>query len=126
MQVPEGLRYTEEHEWLLERDAVVRLGITDYAQDQLGDIVFVDLPEVGSDVAVGDVVAEVESTKSVGEVYAPLGGRVTAVNDQLRDRPELINADPYGDGWILEMEPSVGADLSPFLDAGSYGALTED
>lgn len=125
MQVPEGLRYTEEHEWLDERAGGMRLGITDYAQDQLGDIVFVDLPEAGSDVGLGDVITEVESTKSVGEIYAPVAGRVTAVNDALRDRPELVNSDPYGEGWIVEITPEEGADLSALLDASAYRALIE-
>lgn len=125
MQVPEGLRFTEEHEWLEERDGGVRVGITDYAQDQLGDIVFVDLPDVDIEIDEGDVVAEVESTKSVGEVYAPLAGRVVAINEALRDRPELINSDPYGEGWIVEIAPE-GEDLSRFLDASAYRDLISD
>lgn len=125
MQVPEGLMYTEEHEWLDEREGGMRLGITDYAQDQLGDIVFVDLPVAGTDVDAGDVIAEVESTKSVGEIYAPVAGRVTAVNEALHDRPELVNSDPYGGGWIVEITPDESADLSALLDAPAYRALIE-
>lgn len=126
MQVPDGLRYSEEHEWLEERDGGTRVGITDYAQDQLGDIVFVDLPDVDAEIEEGDVVAEVESTKSVGEVYAPLAGTIVAVNDALRDRPELINSDPYGEGWIVEISPAEGADLTRFLDASAYRDLIAD
>jgi glycine cleavage system H protein len=126
MHVPEHLRYTEEHEWLEMRDGSYRLGITDYAQDQLGDIVFVELPEVGRVVGAGDVLAEVESTKSVGEVYAPLAGEITAVNDELRDRPELINAEPYGAGWIVEIRPADESGESDLLDAAAYRALAED
>jgi glycine cleavage system H protein len=126
MQVPEHLRYTEEHEWLEMRDGAYRLGITDYAQDQLGDIVFVELPEVGRVVGAGDVLAEVESTKSVGEVYAPLAGEITAANDALRDRPELINAEPYEAGWIVEIRPADEIGRSGLLDAAAYRALIED
>jgi glycine cleavage system H protein len=126
MHVPEHLRYTEEHEWLEMRDGSYRLGITDYAQDQLGDIVFVELPEVGRVVGAGDVLAEVESTKSVGEVYAPLAGEITAVNDELRDRPELVNAEPYGAGWIVEIRPADESGESDLLDAAAYRALAED
>lgn len=125
MQVPDGLRFTEEHEWLEKRDGGVRIGITDYAQDQLGDIVFVDLPDVDVEIGEGDVIAEVESTKSVGEVYAPLPGKVVAINEALRDRPELINSDPYGEGWIVEIA-SEGDDLSRFLDASAYRDLISD
>ncbi|MFO7548982.1 MAG: glycine cleavage system protein GcvH [Acidimicrobiia bacterium] len=126
MQVPEHLRYTEEHEWLEMRDGSYRLGITDYAQDQLGDIVFVELPEVGTEVGAGDVLAEVESTKSVGEVYAPLAGEITAINEDLRDRPELINSEPYGAGWIVEFRPADETGASGMLDAAAYRALIED
>lgn len=126
MQVPEHLRYTEEHEWLELRGGTYRLGITDYAQDQLGDIVFVELPEVGGVVGAGDVLAEVESTKSVGEVYAPLAGEITAVNEDLRDRPELINAEPYGAGWIVEIRPADEGGMPDLLAAATYRALIED
>lgn len=124
MQLPDDLIYTEEHEWLRTSDErAFRLGITDYAQDQLGDIVFVELPEVGATVEAGGILAEVESTKSVGEVYAPVAGSVTAVNKAVVERPELVNSDPYGDGWLVEMEPSDG--LPAFLDADAYRELTE-
>ncbi len=125
MQAPSDRKYTAEHEWVLEvGDGRVRVGITDYAQDQLGDVVYVELPQVGTEVERGGGVAEVESTKSVGDVYAPITGIVTAVNDRLADSPELINSDPYGDGWIFEIE----GDLSPLaelLEAEQYLAQTE-
>lgn len=126
MQVPEGLRYTSEHEWVRETgDGVVRVGITDYAQDALGDIVFVTLPSVGDEVTAGQAFGEVESTKSVSDVYAPVTGRVSARNDALDSSPELINGDPYGDGWLVEIEPASEADLSGLLDAEAYRALVE-
>ncbi len=123
MNIPNDLLYTEEHEWLAIDGTTVRLGITDFAQDQLGDIVYVDLPEVGADLEKDDTFAEVESTKSVGEVYAPFDGVVTAVNDALVDTPELVNADPYGEGWLIEMR--IATEIGGLLDADAYRALTE-
>ncbi|HSJ28383.1 MAG TPA: glycine cleavage system protein GcvH [Acidimicrobiia bacterium] len=124
MLIPEDLIYTEEHEWLRPgQGGTFRVGITDYAQDQLGDIVFVDLPEVGASVDAGGLLAEVESTKSVGEVYAPVAGTVTAVNESVAAQPETINSDPYGEGWLVEMEPT--DPLPTFLDAAAYRALIE-
>ncbi|MDX1448893.1 MAG: glycine cleavage system protein GcvH [Acidimicrobiia bacterium] len=124
MNVPDDLIYTEEHEWLRPGDGrVFRLGITDYAQDQLGDIVFVELPDPGSSIEAGGLLAEVESTKSVGEVYAPVAGTVTAVNTTVSDQPELVNSDPYGEGWLVEMEAD--DDLPDFLDSAGYRALTD-
>lgn len=123
MQIPEELSYTEEHEWIKAEDEGFRVGITDYAQDQLGDIVYVDLPEVDSEVEKGAVIAEVESTKSVGEVYAPFSGTVKAVNEPLADRPELVNQDPYGEGWLVILAGD--ASLDGFLDAAAYRELTE-
>ena len=108
--IPEDLRYTDKHEWVSHRcAATVRVGITDFAQDALGDIVFVQLPEPGPTVEAGEPLGEVESTKSVSEIYAPVSGTVVARNDQLTDRPELINTDPYGAGWLVEIEPADGA-----------------
>src|SRR3954469_24244888 len=104
--VPDDLKYTAEHEWVRTVGATVRVGITDYAQEALGDVVYVSLPEVGATVAKGAAVGEVESTKSVSDIYAPLSGTVTARNDKLDETPELINTDPYGEGWILEIELS--------------------
>lgn len=123
MQVPDDLRYTEEHEWVSAASGgVVRLGITDYAQDQLGDIVYVQQAEVGTRFERGGVIAEVESTKSVGEVYAPCAGMVVAVNPAVSERPELLNQDPYGEGWLVELEVDA-ADLEGLLDADAYRAL---
>lgn len=124
MQFPDDLIYTEEHEWIRPVEGRrFRLGITDYAQDQLGDIVFVELPEVGGALDAGALLAEVESTKSVGEVYAPVAGKITAVNQTVADQPELLNSDPYGEGWLVEMESD--ADLPDLLDAAAYRTLTE-
>ena len=124
MNVPEDLRYSPEHEWVRLEGTKVRVGITDYAQDALGDIVYVDLPVVGTEVAVGGKLGEVESTKSVSEIYAPVAGTVTAVNDVLPDSPESINADPYGEGWICEVAVAEGAGLEGLLDAAAYSVLT--
>lgn len=126
--VPEGLRYTAEHEWITATEAdpsVVRVGITDYAQDQLGDVVFVQLPTVGASVSAGESVAEVESTKSVSEIYAPLDGEVTAVNDALADTPELVNSDPYGSGWMMELRLTDADEVSGLLDAAAYQSLLD-
>jgi len=123
--IPENLRYTAEHEWVAPGDGPVRVGITDFAQDALGDIVYVQLPEPGTDVAAGDAFGEVESTKSVSEIYAPVSGRVTARNEALVDSPDLINTDPYGEGWLVELDPSDPAALSDLLDADGYAKLTK-
>ena len=127
--VPDELKYTAEHEWVRVGDAgadsssTVRVGITDYAQEALGDVVYVSLPEVGSEVAAGATIGEVESTKSVSDVYAPLTGTVTARNEALDDQPELINSDPYGAGWVLEIQVADPGELEALLDATAYGAL---
>ena len=123
--IPEDLRYTAEHEWVRTvEDGRVRIGITDYAQDALGDVVFVSLPETGATVSVGEAFGEVESTKSVSEIYAPLAGEVVARNEALSSRPELVNTDPYGEGWIVEIAPSDPGDLDGLLDAAAYEKLT--
>lgn len=124
MKVPDDLSYTAEHEWIAEIDPTrARIGITDYAQDQLGDIVFVDLPKVGDVIESGAVIGEVESTKSVGEVYAPFAGTIVAANEALAQGPEVINSDPYGEGWLVEIEhDGLPSDL---LDSAAYIALTE-
>jgi glycine cleavage system H protein len=123
---PEELKYTEEHEWLASKAATtVRVGITDYAQQQLGDVVFVQLPEVGSTVSAGDPVGEVESTKSVSEIFAPIDGEVSAVNSALDEQPELINSDPYGEGWIIELTVADPDAVTGLLDASAYQELTE-
>ena len=125
MNLPEELRYTKDHEWVRIDGSIARIGITDYAQDALGDVVFVQVPDVGTAVAAGDTFSEVESTKSVSEIYAPLAGTVVAVNADLADAPQRLNEDPYGEGWICDIE--VGdADLDGLLDAPGYQALVED
>ena len=127
----QDLRYTAEHEWIAVvgegGDAVLRIGITDYAQEALGDIVFVTLPAVGTELTSGQAFGEVESTKSVSDVYAPVAGTVTGANEQLDGSPELVNADPYGDGWMVEIKPTGGVEEAlkgdGFLDADAYDAL---
>lgn len=126
MQVPEDLHYTDEHEWIKKTgDSTVRIGVTDYAQDQLGDVVYVELPESGKDVAKDDLVVEIESTKSVGEVYAPFAGTIGAVNEAVAESPELVNTSPYEDGWLVEIEVSGEIDTSGLLDAAAYKDMTE-
>lgn len=126
MQVPEDLLYTEEHEWIRKMEgSMVRIGITDYAQDQLGDVVYVELPEVGKEVIKDDVLVEVESTKSVGEVYAPFPGTVAAVNEAISGSPELVNQSPYQDGWLVEMTVNGDVPAGELLDATRYRELTE-
>ncbi len=126
MNVPDELRYSSDHEWIRSEDGGrVRIGITDYAQDALGDVVFVELPEVGATVEPGGAMSEVESTKSVSDVYAPVAGTVVEVNADLGDAPERLNEDPYGDGWICVVELSDPASLESLMDAAAYRALTE-
>ena len=118
---PEDLKYTAEHEWLKAgSDGPVRVGITDFAQDQLGDIVYVQLPEVGSTVRAGDACGELESTKSVSDLFAPVNGTVTAVNEALADQPDLVNSDPYGEGWLLDIEIEDAAEVAALMDAETY------
>ncbi|KRE37022.1 hypothetical protein ASG73_11975 [Janibacter sp. Soil728] len=118
---PENLRYTSDHEWVSEAgEGIVRVGITHYAQEALGDVVYVSLPAVGDAIEPGDSCGEVESTKSVSDLYAPLGGTITAVNDALEATPELVNSDPYEQGWMYELELADGADTSALLDATAY------
>ena len=124
--VPEELKYTQEHEWVLRTGAdSVRIGITDFAQTQLGDVVFVQLPEVGEQLTAGKAVGEVESTKSVSDLYAPLDGSVVARNDALDQQPELINSDPYGEGWMIEVTVAEPESIDGLLDADAYRAITE-
>ena len=122
--VPEDLSYSEEHEWVRVEDDVAIVGITDFAQDQLGDIVYVDLPEVGSTIDVGSVVGELESTKSVSDVYSPVSGEVIAVNPELEGSEELINSDPYGEGWLFKVRLGDGEPTEGLLSAEQYTAIT--
>jgi glycine cleavage system H protein len=120
-EYPEDLKYTTEHEWVRTgNETRVRVGITEYAAEQLGDIVFVTLPQVGESVSAGDVCGELESTKNVSDIYAPVSGAVSAVNSVLEANPETINADPYGDGWLFEVDLDPDADLDSLLDADAY------
>lgn len=121
---PEDLRYTDKHEWVRAGNgSTVRVGITSYAADALGDVVYVSLPQVGEEVALDDACAEVESTKSVSDVFAPVSGVITAVNEQLTDTPESINADPYGDGWLFELELADPTELEDLLDSDGYAEV---
>jgi len=124
--IPEDLRYTAEHEWVAgDGSGPVRVGITHFAQDALGDIVYVQLPDEGSKVRAGDSLGEIESTKSVSEIYSPLSGTIATRNATLADEPELINAEPYAAGWLVEIVPDDPADIDELLDADAYRALTE-
>ncbi len=125
MNYPDDLKYTEEHEWVKISDGRALIGITDFAQDALGDVVFVQLPEIGVSVLRSVGVAEVESTKSVSEIYAPLTGVIAEVNSALEDAPELLNQDPYGAGWIFVLEVGVEAEIGGLMDASAYQALVE-
>lgn len=125
MNVPDNLKYSSDHEWARLDDGKVRVGITDYAQDALGDVVFVDLPDVGTKATAGESCAEVESTKSVSDIYAPIAGTVVEVNNELADSPELVNEDPYGDGWLYVLDPDNASDLDGLLDAAAYRTLID-
>lgn len=120
MNVPESLRYSLSHEWVMLNGDVVRVGITDVAQDALGDVVHVRLPELGSTVVVSGLMGEVESTKSVSEIYSPVAGVVARVNDRLRETPGLINSDPYGEGWVCELSNVRSCELDALMDSGAY------
>ena len=126
MNVPDELRYSSDHEWVRPAGERVRIGITDYAQDALGDVVFVDLPAVGTSVEAGGTLGEVESTKSVSEVYAPISGEIVAVNEELSGAPERMNEDPYGEGWSCEIVPADASAAEALLDAEADRRLTAD
>ena len=125
MNIPAELRYSSDHEWVRVDGDVATIGITDYAQDALGDVVFVELPEAGLAVSTGESFSEVESTKSVSDIYAPVTGAVSAVNDALESQPELLNSDPYGEGWICRITISDPTELDALMDADAYRELTE-
>jgi glycine cleavage system H protein len=125
---PDDLKYTSEHEWVRpgsDGGDTVRVGITDFAQDALGDIVYVSLPEVGSDLETGAAVGELESTKSVSDIYAPVNGSVVAINESLDATPELVNSDPYGEGWLFELRPSDASAVDGLMDASAYASSVE-
>lgn len=125
MNIPDDLRYSTDHEWVRIEGDRLQIGITDYAQDALGDVVFVDIPEAGRTVTLGESFSEVESTKSVSDIYAPVAGVIVDVNTDLADHPERLNEDPYGEGWIAVIEASEPAQVEALLDAAAYRALVE-
>lgn len=125
MDFPEELRYSTDHEWVRLDGARVTVGITDYAQDALGDVVYVDVPDVGTTVVAADKVSEVESTKSVSDIFAPLSGTVVEVNGELADNPQRVNEDPYGEGWLCVIETTDPSEYDKLLDAAAYRALVE-
>lgn len=124
--VPDNLRFTEEHEWVRSEGQIVRVGVTAYAQEQLGDVVFVDLPEPGSQVERGQSFGEIESTKSVSDLYAPISGVIVERNDSLDDQPDLVNGAPFGDGWLVTIEPADITQLDDLLTSEQYMSLLED
>lgn len=125
MNIPGELLYTKEHEWVSVSDGRAKVGITDYAQDALGDVVFVQLPQTGDDVSAGDVLGEVESTKSVSEIYAPVAGTVSEVNVALEDTPELLNSEPFGQGWLVVIDMADPSELDSLMSPAEYAAMTE-
>jgi glycine cleavage system H protein len=125
MEFPQDVRYTKAHEWARGEEHGIRVGITDFAQDALGDVVYVDIPEVGTEVWAGEPFGEVESTKSVSDVYAPVSGTVADRNALLADSPQLVNEAPYGDGWMILIEPAEGIGLDQLMDAAAYRTFTE-
>ena len=127
MNIPEDLLYAQNHEWVRRQDdGTLRVGITDYAQDALGDVVFVDLPDVGRDLGSGEPFGEIESTKSVSDLYSPVNGEVVEANEELEDQPELVNRDPYGEGWMIVLRPSADASLEHLMDAAGYAEHTAE
>jgi len=125
MNVPDDLRYSKDHEWARLEDGRVRIGITDYAQDALGDVVYVQIPDVGARVTTGESFSEVESTKSVSDIYAPITGTIVEVNQELSDAPQRVNEDPYGEGWLVVIEAGDASQYAQLLDAAAYRALIE-
>jgi glycine cleavage system H protein len=126
MEYPQDIRYTRQHEWARTEDGRVRVGITDYAQDALGDVVYVELPEVGGHITADQPFAEVESTKSVSDVYAPVSGTVVERNASVDEHPELVNEQPYGDGWLVLVEPAAAGDVEGLMDAAAYEAFLQE
>ena len=126
MDTPRNLKYTKSHEWVRFDGKVATIGITDFAQDQLSDLTYVELPSEGDSVSASDQIAVVESVKAASDVYAPISGTISSVNKNLQDKPELINSDPYGDGWICKIQPDDVSELESLLDSASYDALSPD
>lgn len=127
VDIPEGLRYTEEHEWaLMGEDGIVEIGVTDYAQDALGEIIFVELPNEGEEISMGDPFGGIESTKSVSDLYAPVSGKVVEVNEEVLSSPEIINEDPYGSGWLVRVKPSDPEEYESLMDAEAYRQFLEE
>ena len=124
--IPEGLRYHTEHEWIRQENRTAVLGITQFAQDALGDVVYIDLPKVGAEVRAGQEIGEVESTKTTSAVYTPVSGKILAVNEDLKDKPEWVNQDPYGKGWIVKIEMTDPSEVNPLMDAKQYGAYLKE
>ncbi len=123
MNCPENVKYTSEHEWIRLEGEVAYIGITDYAQEQLGDIVFVDIPTVGETLSTGEVFGTIEVVKTISDLFLPVGGEILEENEALADQPELVNKDPYGEGWLIKIKPDSGADFASLLDANAYKAL---
>jgi glycine cleavage system H protein len=123
MDLPDDLRYSKDHEWIRLEDGNVRVGITDYAQDALGDVVYIEVPTIDTVVSTAEKISEVESTKSVSDIYAPVAGTIVAVNEELNDSPELVNDEPYGGGWICVIAPSDPSEIDGLLDSGAYRSL---
>ncbi len=123
MNIPTDLKYTNEHEWVRVDGDVAYVGITDYAQEQLGDIVFVDIPTVGENLNAGDTIGTIEVVKTISDIFCPIAGEVLEVNEALEDNPALVNQDPYGEGWLVKMKPAADADFAALLDAEAYKAL---
>jgi len=125
VNIPEDLRYTREHEWLLLDDGIVTFGITDFAQGELGDIVFIELPSLGDVMSTNDAVGTIEAVKTVADIFAPIGGEVVEVNERLADDPDLVNRDPYGEGWMVKLRVENEEELGDLLDASEYKGLVE-
>lgn len=126
MEAPPGLRYSKEHEWVSMEEAIATVGITDHAQEQLGEIVFIELPAVGDKVSKDDPFGVVESVKAVSDIYAPISGTVVAVNEDLPESPEIVNEDPYGDGWLIKVKLSDTEDLDDLMDSDEYAEMVEN
>jgi glycine cleavage system H protein len=123
MEAPPGLKYSKEHEWVSTEDEVATIGITDHAQEQLGEIVFIELPAVGDKVSKDDPFGVIESVKAVSDIYAPVSGTVVAINEELPESPEMVNEDPYGDGWLIKVKVSDEADFEDLMDSAEYGEM---